>query len=414
VPISDDVIIESLRNIYNKNFNPGKEIEPEMFRAVWKELDKATSEGFGIPSAEDPDRDFFNALRHNNAVFSAFKVHRMQNDMAAQLLDEKGNLKPFKQWSNDVQPIASHQCRTWLRTEYDTAVMRAHQAADWQRFERYKDILPNLEWMPTTSVHPDEEHSSYVGTILPVDDPFWSEHHPLDHWGCKCSLQQTDAPVTDRPDITDMPDPGLDNNPGKDAKLFSDSHPYIANTYKGANKAVDSLVRSIDDETASPDVLYDSGNYTKTEKYGLRLLINRNADATELKENTRCAEVLLSEPENHIVIKGNSNKIGVKNPEYVINGDIADRKGIVSEKGITSAFKKAIKQGCSAVVIDLDMNMKKININRLAQYLYWRNNDFKNNVIGKCYVVFGGKFVVIDKSASSKSDIMGILKKIEP
>ena len=38
---------------------------------------------------------------------------------------------------------------------------------------------------------------------------------------------------------------------------------------------------------------------------------------------------------------------------------IADRKGIESPKGIQSAFKKAIKQGCEAVVIDLDMHLKK-------------------------------------------------------
>lgn len=75
----------------------------------------------------DLDDDFRQALRHSNEVFSAFKVHRMQSDMARLLTDSNGDLKPFNQWANDVLPIASHQCGAWLRTEYDTAVIRAHQ-----------------------------------------------------------------------------------------------------------------------------------------------------------------------------------------------------------------------------------------------------------------------------------------------
>jgi hypothetical protein len=41
------------------------------------------------------------------------------------------------------------------------------------------------------------------------------------------------------------PDKGLDNNPGKDAKLFSDTHPYVENAYKGAEKAVKDFISKI-------------------------------------------------------------------------------------------------------------------------------------------------------------------------
>ena len=40
------------------------------------------------------------------------------------------------------------------------------------------------------------------------------------------------------------PQPGLDNNPGIDAKIFADSHPYIANAYQGAQEAVEKVVRN--------------------------------------------------------------------------------------------------------------------------------------------------------------------------
>jgi len=107
------------------------------------------------------------------------------------MIDENGKLKSFERFSNDVQPIADHNVKHWLRTEYDTAVLRAHNAADWRQFEEVRDILPNLRWMPTTSVTPDK---------------------------------------------------GVDNNPRQDAQLFSDTHPYIKNAYKGAEKAVDDFI----------------------------------------------------------------------------------------------------------------------------------------------------------------------------
>ncbi|WP_129588313.1 hypothetical protein [Bacteroides zoogleoformans] len=34
----------------------------------------------------------------------------------------------------------------------------------------------------------------------------------------------------------------MDNNPGTDAKLFSDTHPYVAHAYKGARKAVEKFM----------------------------------------------------------------------------------------------------------------------------------------------------------------------------
>lgn len=139
------------------------DIEENMFDAVWKTLNLATDKGFGARPADDPDQDFIREIKHNNAVFAAFKVHRAQNDMARLLLDKNGNLKPFEKWVEEVMPIADHQMIDWLRTEYDTAVIRAHRAADWRQAEREKDVLPNLEWVPSTSVHPGEDHRVFWG-----------------------------------------------------------------------------------------------------------------------------------------------------------------------------------------------------------------------------------------------------------
>lgn len=224
--ISESTLRKALANIYKKKFNVRTEIESYLYAAVRDVFNQATDEAF---LSSDHDKDFQQQLRHSNEVFSAFKVHRAQNDMAARLLDSDGVLKPFNQWLKDVLPIASHQCGAWLKTEYDTAVLRAHQVADWQQFRREKDVLPNLKWMPSTSLHPCREHRRYWGTIRPIDDKFWNEHRPGDRWNCKCSLSSTDESVTPVPDNdgVSQPQAGLTGNPGTTGKTFSDDHPYF-------------------------------------------------------------------------------------------------------------------------------------------------------------------------------------------
>lgn len=203
-----------------------------MWREVLRVLNEATVSGLLQSSAPTHRDSFLAALRHSNEVFAAFKVHSMSERMAARLLNPDGTLKPFRQWADDVKSISSHYVGAWLRTEYDTALIRAHNAADWQQFIRDADVMPNLRWMPTTSPMPESSHRAFWERklTLPVSDPFWNEHHPGDRWNCKCSLEQTDDPPT--PELKaefagEAPQPGLTNNPGKDGHTFSQDHPYF-------------------------------------------------------------------------------------------------------------------------------------------------------------------------------------------
>jgi hypothetical protein len=225
------VLSSFLRKIY-QGFDTSNSIEAGAWREALRIIDKAAAEGVS-QSAPSHEEDFLKELHRGNEIFAAFKVHSAGVQMAAKLLDEEGRLKPFDKWKSDVQSIASHQVGSWLHTEYDTAVLRAHYAADWRQFERDSDVMPNLRWMPTTSPNPEGAHKEYWSRklTLPVGDSFWQRHHPQDRWNCKCSLEQTDDPVTEADEMdnvkTSSPQAGLDNNPGRDGRLFSDSHPYF-------------------------------------------------------------------------------------------------------------------------------------------------------------------------------------------
>lgn len=233
IKFSADVLSSYLKKIYD-GFDVSNEIEPTSWREVLRIINEATVEGLS-KSEDTHDTAFLNAIKHSNEVFSAFKVHAMSIDMASKLLDENGNLKSYKKWINDVSGLSSHHVGVWLKTEYNTAILRANFAADWKGFERNQDIMPNLRWMPTTSPEPDAMHAKYWldKLTLPVNDPFWNQHHPGDRWNCKCSLESTSDPVnssaSDNPIISQK---GLENNPGKDGHIFSDKHPYFPDNCK--------------------------------------------------------------------------------------------------------------------------------------------------------------------------------------
>lgn len=210
-----------------------REIEPSAWREVLRILNEGAVKGLTQGGERQHTPQFLQAIKHSNEVFSAFKCHSMGVKMAERLHDKDGNLRPFKEWRESVQPIASHHVGAWLKTEYDTAVLRAHQGSLWQEFERNKDILPNLRWMPTTSVSPENVHKGYWTSrlTLPVDDPFWQDNHPANRWNCKCSLEAT-SDKADTGHVAEMArqdntsQQGLENNP-RDGRLFSDKHPYF-------------------------------------------------------------------------------------------------------------------------------------------------------------------------------------------
>ena len=243
---SPEALAKGLEAIY-KGLNVRDEIEDHIFRETLRLFNEAASKGISESKWPQVPDEFINQLRTNNAIWSAFRVHRMQNDIASKLIDENGQLKKFDRWVEDIKGMTNHYVGPWLRTEYNTAVIRAHQAADWKHFEAEADVFQNVRWMPTTSPDQDPLHRQYweKKLTLPINHPFWEKHRPGDRWNCKCTLQQTDEPVNDEVirDFYPVPQqPGLDNNPADDGKLFSDSHPYIDKAYAGAQAAVEAKV----------------------------------------------------------------------------------------------------------------------------------------------------------------------------
>ncbi len=77
-----------------------------------------------------------------------------------------------------------------LRTIFWGNMSSARAAGQWERAQRTKAAMPFLLYVRTTAADPRTEHLSWVGVILPVDDPFWATHFPPNGWLCHCSVRQ--------------------------------------------------------------------------------------------------------------------------------------------------------------------------------------------------------------------------------
>ena len=155
--------------------------------------------------------------------------------------------------------------------------------------------------------------------------------------------------------------------------------------------------------------------YLLDEVFGERLLISLEADKNELGSNIRAARAILgSYSEVCIHINAHSYCIGHKNPEYTICNDLGDRKGIMSEKGVTAGFKSAKKQGCKVVVIDLDENVHHLDSFTLSKYISRRKEDFTSGMITDCYVVFSGKAVRVNARYQTRIEIEHNIETLRP
>ena len=155
--------------------------------------------------------------------------------------------------------------------------------------------------------------------------------------------------------------------------------------------------------------------YLLDEVFGERLLISIKADKSELGSNIRAARAILcSYEEVSIRINSHTYAFGHKNPEYTICEELGDRKGILSERGVTAGFKSAKKQGCKIVVIDLDENVHHLDTFELSKYISRRKADFISNMITDCYVVCYGKAARVNARYQTRKEIESKLETLRP
>lgn len=110
-------------------------------------------------------------------------------DMGKALLDANGKLRTFEDFKREAQTISGMQLN-WLRTEYDTAVGAAQMASKWVEIQEQKNLFPLLEFDAVIDKHTSDLCGSLNGVIRPVDDEFWKQYYPPNHFNCRSTVRQ--------------------------------------------------------------------------------------------------------------------------------------------------------------------------------------------------------------------------------
>lgn len=236
---SDAYLKALLEGIYDGSITE-YDLPENLYYALADHLKKALYEGFGggLDSFSEGsyDLELLTELRENIYMFSAAKTFQQVSDMRDALTFDDA-IRPFSEFKELAGQIFDQYNDTWLRTEYDTAIGQAQNASKWSTIQQQKDILPLLKYSAVEDANTSEICAPLDGICLPVDDPFWDEFMPLNHFNCRCLVEQfaeDEATVTSKGEAEDAAEDSGDKmqdmfkmNAGKDRVIFSDEHPYF-------------------------------------------------------------------------------------------------------------------------------------------------------------------------------------------
>lgn len=231
----------------NKGFDMPMMATPEA-RAVVEETMRVleTAIGSGLPH-EVPGTVRY-ALENNAFIFSGFKSFHALREVGLSLVTEKGDIKPFTDFLNDVRKINDKYNRNYLYAEYNHAVGASQMAAKWHDIEQDGDRY-DLQYRTAGDDKVREEHALLHGITLPPSDPFWESYYPPNGWNCRCTAVQVRRNKYPRSNSEDAIKRGEEctagakkaifrYNPGKSLELFPPKHPY--------NKAPKEVKNAID------------------------------------------------------------------------------------------------------------------------------------------------------------------------
>ena len=169
---------------------------------------------------EQPSEAMVSSLRESAGVFSGFKTFHEMKEAADLLLDEKGNLKPFERFSNDVRKINDAYNKHYLETEYSFAIQSAQMAARWEEQRDDGGGRYLLQYRTAGDSKVRKSHRELEGITLPSSDPFWDKYYPPNGFRCRCVVAKVRAakyPATDSEEAMKAGDKATE---GKYAEMF--------------------------------------------------------------------------------------------------------------------------------------------------------------------------------------------------
>lgn len=397
-----DAIIDRIaKDLHEGKIKPS-DLDQESISTTYSELYEAGSKGYGkdwLSFPADGKGSLPNELKRNLYMFSGAKTYAMLEQLNHLLYDKDGKLRPYNEYEVYARKLNRQYNRNWLQAEWQTARTAAQMAEKWERLQETKDLFPNLVFRTVGDERVRDAHAELDGIIKPIDDEFWSKYYPPLDWRCRCDAVPTaEKPKGEVP--KNMPEPNFIGNVGKDAEIFTQKHNFfrLINSNKTAKRNQELMKHN-----APFNLIYKSD---KSKKLRESIFADKRPD--ELIGNREVGQVLVDKGSVNVDILAKIDGRTVKdksNPEYRIDGKLADRK-TPETLNYKKTLQKASGQKVEIVVYDLSKNKQDIN-EALKKIVSLLNNKQKGKPV---YPTIKEVYIV---SADRKTMLHHIRKKAD-
>lgn len=167
--------------------------DPVLVQAYGERLSEAVTKGWGKDLFQmDFDELDYDKLKHLHIdawKFATGKTNEHLNEISAALRRPDGTLRTFEEFRVQTVIATGKQLRG-LKAEYNTAVASAQMASKWEQIQRTKDTYPYLEYVAVLDDHVTEKCARLDGVIRHVDDAFWQQYYPPNHYNCRSTVKQ--------------------------------------------------------------------------------------------------------------------------------------------------------------------------------------------------------------------------------
>ena len=233
---TDSEIEDLLKGVFAGDITK-ENLPVDLYQSIAQFLEKGLLSGAGGPitSFDGKDLDLIQELRTNIYMFSAAKTYQEVRGMTDLLYNEDDKVKPFDEFFEDARALYNNYNVNYAQTEYNTAVASGQMGVRWNQIEADKDVLPLLKMTVVEDAQTTEICEPLDGITLPVNDPFWDEFYPPNHWNCRSTVLQLDeGDISSKAEVDKAKEHAEEDmqdvfrmNVGKDEIVFSPDHPYF-------------------------------------------------------------------------------------------------------------------------------------------------------------------------------------------
>lgn len=358
------IFAQAMRDLYKGKIKP-EDLQGELLSHIAQELWRGVSIDFDTDySKHSTDSDHYRLIRdfeENVYVFSGFKTYHELREASLMMYDESGAIKPFTQFLKDVQSVNKIYNVTYLRAEYDNAVVTGQMVNKWESFA--DDDM--LKFKAVMDDHTTAICHSLNGLVKPKSWPGWKKYWLPLHWGERSNIIQTMDDATDEheDDLQNPPDM-FSGNAAVDGIIFPETHPYF-DACSGKTRVANSANCIKTKATVEYRSLSNMPYRLLEQKDGFQLETHPTFERyeTNVNETMRLAQFIFQKGNSIRMLKMNPFTDGLKNPDCLIGDQIFELKSTSSVKRATidKMVKEASLQANNIVLeVNSDLSRNKV------------------------------------------------------